>query len=156
MDDPGAMTKFLGIQAADDAPTYVRRGDPAGKFADYYPTWVDKLADDVTLEGSLLDGAIQGTDAVRAVIGGARRLYDRQDFYFVGPWGDNSLIEDYTAEIRGTPIGAIHLIAFNADGEAQQIIVNYRPLSSLMLFSRLLRKSFAGTPYAEHYLAGEA
>ena len=33
---------------------------------------------------------------------------------------------------------------------------NYRPLSSVMFFSRLLRERVAGTPYAEHFLAGEA
>ena len=49
-----------------------------------------------------------------------------------GPSSDNSFIEDYTAEVRGAPVGAVHLITFNADGEAQHIIVNYRPLSSLM------------------------
>jgi hypothetical protein len=60
-----------------------------------------------------------------------------------------------TAQVRGAPVGAVHLITFNADGQAQHIIVNYRPLSSVMFFSRLLREKFAGTPYAEHYLAGE-
>jgi hypothetical protein len=148
------MTDLPRTKTTDGVPTYLGRGDPAGRFADYRPAWVDKMADDVTLEGSLLDGAVQGADAVRAVIGGARQLYDRQDFNFVGPCGDNSVIEDYTAEVRGQPVGAIHLITFNADGEAQHVIVNYRPLSSLMLFSRLLREKFAGTPYAEHYLAG--
>jgi hypothetical protein len=149
------MTDIPGAQATDGVPTYLGRGDPAGRFADYYPEWVDKLADDVTLEGSLLDGAVQGADAVRTVIGGARQLYDRQDFNFVGPWGDNSFIEDYTAAVRGTPIGAVHLVTFNADGQAQHIAANYRPLSSLMVFSRLLRERFAGTPYAQHFLAGE-
>jgi hypothetical protein len=153
--DPDAMTDISSTQATDGVPTYLRRGDPAGRFADYRPAWVDKMASDVTLEGSILDGAVQGADAVRAVIAGARQLYSRQDFNFVAPWGDNSFIEDYTAEVHGTPIGAVHLVHFNADGEAQHIIVNYRPLSSLMLFSRLLRKKFAGTPYAEHYLDGE-
>jgi hypothetical protein len=153
--DPDAMTDSSGTQASDGVPTYLKRGDPAGRFADYYPAWVNKMASDVALEGSILDGAVQGADAVRAVIAGARQLYDRQDFHFVGPWGNNSFIEDYTAEVQGTPVGAVHLITFNADGEAQHIIVNYRPLSSLMLFSRLLRKKFAGTPYAKHYLAGE-
>jgi hypothetical protein len=41
-------------------PTYLGRGDPAGAFANYYPAWVDNLADDVTLEGSMLDGAVDG------------------------------------------------------------------------------------------------
>ena len=150
------MNNLPETQATDGVPTYLGRGDPAGRFAGYRPAWMEKLAGDVVLEGSLLDGAVQGADAVRTVIGGARQLYDRQDFNLVGPWGENGFIEDYTAEVRGVPMGAIHLIRFNAEGEAQNIIVNYRPLSALMFFSRLLREKFAGTPYAEHYLAGEA
>ncbi len=149
------MTNTPESQATDGVPTYLGRADRAGRFADYYPAWVDKLAGDVTLEGSMLDGDVQGADAIRAAIGAVRELYDRQDFNFAGPWGDNGFIEDYTAEVRGAPLGAVHLITFNADGKAQHIIVNYRPLSSVMFFSRLLREKFAGTPYAERYLAGE-
>jgi hypothetical protein len=143
-------------QSSDPVPTYLERGDSAGRFADYHPAWVDNLADDVTLEGSMLNGAVQGADAVRALVGGARSLYDRQDFNFAGPWGDSSFIEDYTADVRGRPLGAVHLITFNADGQAQHIAANYRPLGSVMFFSRLLRERFAGTPYAKHFLAGEA
>jgi hypothetical protein len=150
------MTSGPGTSATDGAPTYLGRGDPAGRFADYYPAWMDKLAHDVTLEGSMLDGAVQGADAIRALIGGVRELYDRQDVNFAGPWGDAGFIEDYTAEVRGRPLGCLHLISFNADGQAQHIVANYRPLSSGMFFSRLLRERFAGTPYAEHFLAGEA
>jgi hypothetical protein len=156
MDDADAMTNIPGTHTTDGVPTYLGRGDPVGRFADYYPAWVDKMAADITLEGSLLDGAVQGADAVRAVIGDVRRLYDRQDFNFAGPWGDNGFIEDYNAEIRGRPLGAVHLITFNADGEAQHLAANYRPLSSVMFFSRLLRETLAGTPYADHFLAGEA
>jgi hypothetical protein len=151
------MTDTPKTEATDGVPTYLGRGDPAGRFADYYPAWVDKMADDITLEGSLLDGAVQGAEAVRAVIGGVRELYDRQDFNFAGPCGDNGFIEDYTAEVRGKPLGCLHLITFNADGQAQHIAANYRPLSSLMFFSRLLlRERVAGTAYAEHFLAGDA
>jgi hypothetical protein len=150
------MTDISDTQATEGVPTYVGRGEPAGRFADYYPAWMDKLASDVTLEGSLLDGALQGAEAVRAIVGVARKLYDRQDVKFVGPWGDNSFIEDYTAEVGGRPLGAVHLVTFNAEGQAQHFALNYRPLSSLMLFSRLLREGLAGTPYAEHFLVGEA
>lgn len=154
--DHDAMTNITNTQATDGVPTYLGRGDPAGRFADYYPEWMDKLASDVTLEGSMLDGAVHGADAIRAVIGGVRELYDRQDFNFAGPWGDNRFIEDYTAEVRGRPLGCLHLITFNADGQAQHIAAHYRPLSSGMFFSRLLREMLVGTPYAEHFLAGEA
>jgi hypothetical protein len=150
------MTDTPDSQATDGIPTYLGRGDSAGRFADYYPAWVDNLAADVTLEGSLLDGAVQGADAIRAVIGGVRQLYDRQDFNFVGPCGDNGFIEDYNGEVRGRPVGCLHLITFNADGQAHHIAANYRPLSSVMFFSRLLRERLAGTPYAEHFLDGEA
>ena len=112
------MTNIPGTPATDGVPTYLGRGDPAGRFADYYPAWVDKMAGDITLEGSLLDGVVQGADAVRTVIGGVRQLYDRQDFNFAGAWGDNGFIEDDNGEIRGRPLGAVHLITFNADGEA--------------------------------------
>ena len=147
------MAGIPETQAADGAPTYLGRGDPAGRFADYYPAWMDKLADDVSLEGSMLDGYVQGTDAIRVVIGGVRDLYERQDFNFAGPWGDNGFIEDYTAEVRGKPLGCFHLVTFNAEGKTQHIAAHYRPLSSMLFFSRLLREKLAGTPYAEQFLA---
>jgi hypothetical protein len=49
----------------------------------------------------------------------------------------------------------VHLVTFNADGQAQQIIVNYRAISSPMFFSCLLHKNFAGMPYANHDVASE-
>lgn len=150
------MTNVPNAQATDGVPTYLGNGDPNGRFADYCPEWMDKLADDVTLEGSMLDGAVRGADGIRTVIGGVRELYDRQDFNFAGPWGDNGFIEDYTAEVDGKPLGCLHLITFNADGQTQHIAAHYRPLSSGMFFSRLLRARLAGTPYAEYFLAGEA
>ena len=153
--DSDAMTKIPKTQATDGVPTYLGRGDPDGRFADYHPAWVEKLASDATLEGSLLDGAVQGADAVLAVIGGARQLYDRQNFKLRRPLGRQQLHRGLHRRDPRRTGRAVHLITFNANGEAQHIIVNYRPLSSLMFFSRLLHKKFAGTPYAAHYLAGE-
>ena len=82
--DCDVMTHILSTEAFDPFPTYLARGDPAGRFVNYYPAWVDNLAVEVTLEGSMLDGAVQGADAVHALISGARSLYDRQDFSFAG------------------------------------------------------------------------
>ena len=44
---------------------YLAHGDPALKG--YYPAWVNNLADDATVEGSMLDGVVQREDAVRSV-----------------------------------------------------------------------------------------
>jgi hypothetical protein len=54
------MTDNPKSRVTDGVPTYTGGGDPAGRFTDYYPAWLDNLADDVTVEGSLLDGAAQG------------------------------------------------------------------------------------------------
>ena len=38
--------------------TYMGSGDPGPQLTDYYPAWLDNLADDVTLEGSAMDGVV--------------------------------------------------------------------------------------------------
>jgi hypothetical protein len=138
----------------DGTPTYEGGGDPTGKYSDYYPAWIDNLADDVTVEGSLLDGAAQGPEAVRTIVGTIRTLYENQGFNFAGPYGDNGWLEDYTAQVGGEPIGCAVLITSNDAGQTQHVAANYRPRSSLLLMSRLLGEKFAGTPYAKYFLAG--
>jgi hypothetical protein len=136
--------------------TYLGSGDPASRFTDYYPAWLDNLADDVTVEGSLLDGAVQGPEAVRTIVVTIRSLYDHQEFNFAGPCGDNGWLEDYIAQVRGEPIGCVALVTRNADGQTQHIAANYRPRSSLLILSRLLGEKFAGTPYGEQFAAGDS
>ena len=70
---------------------------------------------------------------------------------FAGPYRENGWIEDYVAEVRGEPIACVVLISRNAAGETQRVAANYRPLETLLLFSRALRERFAGTPVAEHF-----
>jgi hypothetical protein len=117
----------------------------------YRPVWLDHLADDVTLEGSAMDGFLQGPEAVRAIVPYIRTLYDRQEFNFAGPYGENGFLEDYTAWVRGEPIGNVVLVTRNAAGQALHIVANYRPRSTLLLMSRLIGDHFDGTPYGEHF-----
>ena len=135
--------------------TDMRSGDPARNLADYYPAWLDSLADDVTLEGSAMDGFVQGAEAVRTVLVAIRSLYDYQEFNSVGPYGENGWIEDYTAGVRGEPIGNVTLVTRNPAGQAQHIVGNYRPRSTLLLLSRLIGEKFAGTPIGEHFATSE-
>jgi len=65
--------------------TYMGSGDPDPQLTDYYPVWLDNLAGDVTLEGSAMDGFVQGPEAVRTVLVSIRGLYDYQKFNFAGP-----------------------------------------------------------------------
>ena len=137
----------------DVLPQYLGSGDPALK--NYYPAWLDNMADDATVEGSMLDGAVQGAEAVRSVVLTIRSLYERQAHKFAGPYGDNGFLEDYVAEVRGEPIGCVVLVTRNAAGQTQHVVASYRPRSSLLLFARLLGEKFAGTPIAEHFAASD-
>jgi hypothetical protein len=128
---------------------YQGSGNPALK--NYYPTWIDNLAPDVTLEGSLLDGAVQGAEAVRSILGAIRSLYERQELRFAGQYVDNNFLEDYVAQVRGEPIACVVLVTSNAAGQTQNIVASYRPRSSLLLLSGLMHEKLAGTPYREQF-----
>ena len=146
--------KSANERASEATPRYLVSGDPA--LADYYPAWLDNLADNVTVEGSMLDGAVQGAEAVRSVVLTIRSLYDRQEHKFAGPYSKNGFLEDYVAEVHGEPIGCVVLVTYNAAGQTQHVVASYRPRSSLLLFSRLLGEKFAGTPIAEHFAVSES
>ena len=113
------------------------------------------MADDAILEVSLLDGAVQGGEAVRSIVLAIRPLYDRQEHRFAGPHGDKGFLEDYIAHVGGEPIGCVVLVTRNAAGQTQHVVASYRPRSSLLLLSRLLRQKFAGTPYRKQFAASE-
>jgi hypothetical protein len=135
------------------APRYLASGDP--DLADYYPAWLDNPADDVTVEGSMMDGAAVGPEALRTIVGTIRTLYgDSQAFHFAGPCGANGWIEDYIAEVDGKPLGCVALVSRNAAGQTQHLVASYRPRSTVLLFSRLLGEKLAGTPYAQYFATG--
>jgi len=136
--------------------TYMGSGDPARRRNDYYPAWLDKLADDVTLEASAMNGAAHGAEAVRTIVVTVKGLYEYQELNFAGNYGDNDFLEDYTTQVGGEPLGVVGVITRNAAGQTQHIVVNHRPRSSLLLLSRLLGEKFAGTPYAKYFAASES
>ncbi len=138
--------------AEEGTPAYVTRFDGARVLAtDYQPVWVGSLADDVTLEGSAMNGVVQGAEAVRSIVTSIRALYDSQEFNFAGPYGENGFLEDYTARVRREQIGNVVLVTRNAAGQAQHIVANYRPRATLLHLSRLIGEQLAGTPYGEHF-----
>jgi len=106
------VTRFHGVRVA---------------ATDYTPVWVANLADDVTIEGSAMNGAIQGAEDVRTLVTFIRTLYDSQEFNFAGPYGENSFLEDYTASVRGEQLGKVVLVTRRTAGQAQHIVANYRP-----------------------------
>lgn len=135
-------------------PLYLSSGNPA--LEHYHPAWLDKLAEDATVEGSMLDGIVQGKEAVRAVVTTIRSMYDYQAHKYAGPCGEAGFLEDYVAEVAGHPIGCVVLVTFNEDGEAQHIVASYRPRSSLMYFSRRLAEKFNNSEIGAHFRDAQA
>ena len=117
----------------------------------YYPKWLDNLADDVTLEAAAMDGTAIGADDVRSILVAARELYEHQVFNYAGPCGENGFLEDYSSVVRGMPTYVVVLVSFNAAGQTQRVVVNHRPRSATLQFSRLMLERFADTPHAKHW-----
>jgi hypothetical protein len=117
----------------------------------YYPEWLDNLADDVTLEAAAMDGSAHGAADVRSIVVAAKELYDNQQFSYAGPSGDSGFLEVYTTDIRGVHTRVIVLVNFNDAGQTQQVVVNHRPRSALLAFSRVMLEKFSGTPLARHW-----
>ena len=116
---------------------------------EYYPHWLDNLAEDVILQGAVFNGELRGADDVGKMLSFARSLYAFQDFRFYGMRGD-LFLEDYRSRIRGTeayhPAGVeiynFVVVYFNDEGETSQLVMNHRPQSAALLFSSLLTKHF--------------
>jgi ABC-type arginine transport system permease subunit len=117
----------------------------------YYPQWLDNLADDVTLEAAAMEGAAQGAKDVGAILVAARRQYENQVFSYAGPCGDHGFLEEYTTEVRGVPTRVVVLVTYNAAGQTQRVVVNHRPRGALLSFSRVMLEQFSGTPLAKHW-----
>jgi hypothetical protein len=127
----------------------------AGKLTNYYPWWLDNLADDVTGEGAAIEGTLHGAEDVRRLVLDARELYEQHEFHFTGDYGDKGFIEEYTCLIKGAPTSAVVTVTRNAAGKAQHIVVNHRPRSSVLLFARLMGEKYAGTPLAKYFSTSE-
>ncbi|WP_156764692.1 hypothetical protein [Mycobacterium sp. 1081908.1] len=117
----------------------------------YYPVWLDNLAGDVTLEAAAMDGSAHGAEDVRSIVVTAREVYDNQVFNFAGPAGDYGFVEDYTCEIRGVQTNVVVWVTFNGAGQTRHVVVNHRPRSALLSFSRLMLEKYSGTPLAKHW-----
>src|SRR3954454_3625630 len=119
----------------------------------YHPWWLDDLAEDATGEGAAIQGVLEGAQAVRTLVLDARDLYEDQEIHFFGDFGDDGFIEEYTCLIHGEPARAVVTVHRNAAGQAQSIVVNHRPRSSVLLFAELMGEKYAGTPFAKYFVA---
>jgi hypothetical protein len=109
-----------------------------------------------TVEGSMLDGAVQGAEAVRTIVATIRTVYGAsQEFHFTGPWGRTAGSRTTSLGSTTSPLAASFWLRATPLGRRSRVVASYRPVSTVLYFSRLLREKFAGTPYAKYFLDGE-
>src|SRR6476659_9785751 len=114
-----------------------RKLDNQAPHLDYYPHWLDNLADDVVLQGAVFNGELRGAEQVGKMLSFARSLYAFQDFRFYGMRGD-LFLEDYRSRIRGSEAyhpSAVEIynfvvVYFNDAGKTSQLVMNHRPQSA--------------------------
>ncbi|WP_243869122.1 hypothetical protein [Streptomyces liangshanensis] len=106
-------------------------------------SFTDNLAEDVTLEGSVMNAVLKGREAVLAQLAVVSQFYSDRVDHFSFDAGEYH-VEEYEAVVAGRPIKATATMRRNADGKIDAVVVNHRPLSAALTFSRLLAESAIG------------
>jgi hypothetical protein len=114
----------------DTAPVLAAEGRP--------PRWLTNLAENATLEATVLKRPIEGRADILSVIKHAVSLYEFQHHSYKGEIGDGLYMESYRAQIQGVPVETLLVAHLNEAGETDSVVINHRPLGAAMLFSRLM------------------
>ncbi|HEX7913800.1 MAG TPA: hypothetical protein VF534_37770 [Paraburkholderia sp.] len=123
--------------------------EPAGGL----PFWLAKLAENATLEATVLKRPVEGRADILAVIRHAVALYEFQHHSYKGEIGNGLYMESYRSQIQGVPIETLLVAHINEQGEADSVVINHRPMNAAILFSKLMRER-VDERFRDLYLAG--
>jgi hypothetical protein len=104
------------------------------------PIWITRLAENATLEATVLKRPVQGRADIMAIIKHAASLYEREHHVhsYRGEIGNGLFMESYRSRIQGEPIQGLVVAHLNEQGEVDSVVINHRPLKSMLLFSKLM------------------
>jgi len=114
----------------DTAPVLAPAGGP--------PLWLARLAENATLEATVLKRPIEGRADILSVIQHAVSLYEFQHHSYKGEIGNGLYMESYRSQIQGVPIETVVVAHLNEQGETDSVVINHRPLNAALLFSKLI------------------
>jgi hypothetical protein len=117
------------------------------------PLWLARLAEDATLEATVLKRPVHGRADILSVIRHAVSLYEFQHHSYKGEVGNGLYMESYRSQIQGVPIETLVMAHLNDKGEADSVIINHRPLEAVLLFSKLMWER-VDERFRDHYLTG--
>ena len=102
------------------------------------PLWLARLAENATLEATVLKRPIEGRADILSVIKHAVSLYAFQHHSYKGEIGNGLYMESYRSQIQGVPIETVVVAHLNEQGETDSVVINHRPLNAALLFSKLM------------------
>ncbi|RQR30281.1 hypothetical protein DIE23_20300 [Burkholderia sp. Bp9143] len=114
----------------DTAPVMTPAGGP--------PLWLASLAENATLEATVLKRPIEGRANILSVIKHAVSLYEFQQHTYKGMVGDGLYLESYQSRVHGVPIETVVVAHVNEHGETDAVVINHRSLDAALLFSQLM------------------
>ncbi|WP_233807141.1 hypothetical protein [Paraburkholderia sp. HP33-1] len=129
----------------DTAPVLAPAGGP--------PLWLTSLAENATLEATVLKRPIEGRADILSVIKHAVSLYEFQHHSYKGAIGDGLYMESYRSQIQGVPIETVVVAHMNEHGETESVVIDHRPLNAMLLFSKLMWER-VDERFSECYLTG--
>ncbi|PYE27802.1 hypothetical protein C7410_101133 [Paraburkholderia silvatlantica] len=129
----------------DTAPVLVPAGGP--------PLWLARLAENATLEATVLKRPIEGRADILSVIKHAVSLYEFQQHSYKGEIGNNLYMESYRSQIQGVPIETVVVAHLNEQGETDSVVINHRPLKAALLFSKRMGE-LVDERFRDCYLTG--
>ena len=112
----------------DTAPVMAPAGGP--------PLWLTSLAENATLEATVLKRPIEGRADILSVLKHAISLYEFQHHRYKGVMEDGLYMESYRSRIQGVPIETVVVAHMNEQGETDAVVINHRPLNAALLFSK--------------------
>ena len=112
----------------DTAPVLAPAGGP--------PLWLARLAENATLEATVLKRPIEGRADILSVIKHAISLYEFQHHSYKGEISNGLYMESYRSQIQGVPIETVVVAHLNEQGETDSVVINHRPLNAALLFSK--------------------
>ncbi|MER7245596.1 hypothetical protein [Kribbella sp. NPDC000426] len=109
----------------------------------------DNLAENVTLEGPVMNGVLHGREAVLAQLAVVSQFYRDRLELFSFDHGDYH-VEEYSAVVAGRPLKATATMHRNSEGQIDSVVVSHRPLAAALTFSRLIAESTIGAAADPH------
>ncbi|SAL04445.1 hypothetical protein AWB81_06702 [Caballeronia arationis] len=129
----------------DTAPVLSPAGGP--------PLWLARLAEDATLEATVLKRPIEGRADILSLIKHAVSLYEFQHHSYKGEVCNGLYMESYRSQIQGVPIETVVVAHLNEQGETDSVVINHRPLNAALLFSKRMSE-LVDERFRDCYLTG--